>query len=277
MTQHTDEEGANELREEYRSAHYKLLRAFDHMAILEPQIEAWRSGGGYTVVTGRDPETGQKTARFQCSQFPPEWGPIIGDILQGLRNALDNIVFGIASACGPLKDKQAEQIAFPIKGATPLSTSHANQAMRNVPVPVQDVIKGKQPHGTPDYKLSVLWVLHRLANIDKHRSTHVAAVHNRGVQGLPPDGMDYLPTDRIWTSASGVELENGTVVAEYRPLAGAEGPEADVQFKLAPEVIFQEVELVKLPVLSVLHTSGAEVTNICRSIVGAYEGTLPSP
>jgi len=265
------------VREEYQSAHYKLLRAFDHMTVLEPEIETWRNGDGYEVVTDRDAETGQKTARFRCGEFPPMWGPMIGDILQGLRNALDNIVYGIASACGPLTDTEAGQIAFPVMGAQPLSAGAAKVKMRNVPVPVQDVIKAKQPHLEADYKLTVLWVLHRLANIDKHRNVHLVAFHYQGFQSLPPEGMDHMPIQRLLAGARHARLKDGTVVAEYIPLDGADGPEADVKIQLFPEVIFQEAGLIELPVVAVLHNSGRVVTTIMREIAAAYEGTLPSP
>jgi hypothetical protein len=63
---------------------------------------------------------------------------IVGDVLQNLRNALDNLVYGMAEACASkaITEEEAARIAFPIYGPKVLSGARADEMMLYGPASV---------------------------------------------------------------------------------------------------------------------------------------------
>jgi hypothetical protein len=259
-------------REEFKDGQYRLLRALEQKRALESEIENWIDGRHYELVTRRDPESRQRTVHFRFGGFPPEWGPRIGEVLQGLRIALDNIVYGMAAACGPLTQSEAVKIAFPIFGPEPLGPERAQEMMRNVPLPVQDVIRSMQPH-LHGYATQVLWVLDRMADIDKQRAPRLVPIHTTAMQAHPPPGSEALPVKRLYFHMiAGDTFRDLAKLAWYDPVDGVED---DVEIELTLDVAFQERVCLNHRVRGTLDQCGLVATDVVRRIIAAYDAVRP--
>ena len=82
--------------------HYqrRLDRAIHHLESLEAELAAWRKGNPYRTWAERDGNGTKNVLWVKLLKPPPvaEFGLIIGDCLQNLRNALDNLAFELAVA-----------------------------------------------------------------------------------------------------------------------------------------------------------------------------------
>ena len=213
----------NDVPPELASVHYKLLHGNSHLETLDADIAKWLDSShercGYELLTERDDDTGEWIVRFRFGGIPPRWSLAIGDIVQNLRNSLDNLVFGIGQSCAPrpLTEKEAEQFAFPIYGTKALPSDRAKHLMRHVPQTIQDFIKSIQPHvHGSDYHTAVLWIVHRLANIDKHRGIHLAAASSRAIRFLDPpkDMTGFRGWSRFTGGKGAAPLEQNEIIAK---------------------------------------------------------------
>ena len=104
---------------------------------------------------------------------PPleKWGMLYGDAIHNLRAALDNLVWGLATASGTPPSKP-RQVQFPIVEKEVDWVKGSRQIAELLPV-AQHAIENIQPfkrggeHGTPEQ--DPLLLLNWLSNTDKHR------------------------------------------------------------------------------------------------------------
>lgn len=263
------------VRPEFSSAHWKIERARQHLSALKDGITDWGPGNGYEIATKRDPETGEKIASVVYDEggFPVLWSLLIGDFVQTVRNALDNAVFGMASAQGSLTPEQEKKIAFPVYGRSPLPTAKADQMLRNVPSDVRDFIESVQPHREADgpYREHVLWLLNELAIVDKHRAMHLATLQAKAVNATGPPGLGHLGVQWLFSEPPGATLEHRAEVVRYMPLPDVEG---DVQIALTLDVIIKERDPIPPVSVQVLEQLGTYVErNVLWEIASIYEST----
>jgi len=267
-----------QVRPEFSSAHWKIERARQHVRALKDAVNSWGPGDGYEIATERDPETGEKTTRiaYDAEGLPVLWSLIIGDAVQTLRNALDNAVFGMAKAGGPLTEQQEQKIAFPVYGRSPLPPSKADQMMRNVPPAVRDFIASIQPHKEVDgpYREHILWLLNELAIIDKHRTMHLATLQTKAIKATGPPGLGHLGVQWLFAEPPGTTLEHGDEVARYLQLPDVEG---DVQIDLTLDVVIKENGPVPPVSVNVLDQIGTFVErNVIQEMAAIYETAVPA-
>jgi len=261
------------VRPEFKSAYHRAERVSKHLKCLKSQIHPWRRGDGCELITKSKPHSREKTVHITYGDLPPEWSAIIGDIVQGLRNSLDNAVFGMAEAQAgrPLEESEAKRLSFPIYGKEPLSRAEADVKLAFVPRLVREFIEAIQPNinWDPAHHDDFLWVLHELANIDKHRAMHLGMIQVKSVHVRPPEGEQHLNVEQFLMEPPRTVLDDGAELARYIPLESSEG---DLQYDLALDVVFKDPRPVKYrPVVGVLETLNNHVFNIVVEMAARYE------
>ena len=108
---------------------------------------------------------------------PTEWSPLIGECLYNLRSALDHMAWALAGGRG-------DKTAFPIfTDRSNYARITPGQHLRYVRKDAHDFIEGLQPyHHVNGARASMLYLLDRLTNDDKHREllgTEVGVVHTQ--------------------------------------------------------------------------------------------------
>ena len=133
---------------------------------------------------------------------PAEWSPRIGECLYNLRSSLDHMAWALAGGKG-------DKTAFPVftdRGNYARVTP--GQHLRYVRKDAHAFIEGLQPyHHVKGGKASMLYLLDRLTNDDKHREllgTEVGVVHTRfeSPVGKPAQGdqlvFEFHPQDQLF-------------------------------------------------------------------------------
>jgi hypothetical protein len=161
-------------------AYAKLDRADAHIKCLNDAFQGFLKERPYRVVTEVDEETGECVLRGQVLKRPPvlNWGVQIGECVHNLRSALDLLAWQLALLAG---EEPPDNTAFPIfcdrDKYVDLVKESKRSVVRGLPLRAQERIDGFQPciRREPPWA-DPLWIVHRLANDDKHRVLHVGQV-----------------------------------------------------------------------------------------------------
>jgi len=149
----------------------KIERAKKHFGDFEREAEAFRDAYLHVVGTKTNPKTRQAFqyfAKLPVSKF--EVLAIAGDVLHNLRSALDHLAFQLVEVgeCRGIGERRGKRIAFPI-----FDTANDYEALKAGKVKgarkaAIKAIDALQPY--KGGKGEILWRLHELDNIDKHRT-----------------------------------------------------------------------------------------------------------
>lgn len=146
----------------------KIERAGDHMEELQSSIARYVEENRFSVVTVRDPDTGEYVGRIKANapiEPPQRMAALVGDALQNLRCVLDYIVWQLVILGGKTPTIQNQ---FPVTDGPEVFKERANRYLKNVPPKYRTRIEAHQPYqGAPENWW--LWALARLNDIDKHR------------------------------------------------------------------------------------------------------------
>lgn len=264
------------VRPEFRSAFHRIERVANHLKSLKSQIHPWRTGEGCEVIAKGQPTSRERTIHIRYGELPAEWSTIVGDIVQGLRNSLDNAVYGMADgqAGRPLSESEARGLAFPIYGKESLSKAEADIKLVFVPPLVREFIESIQPalSWDPSHHVDLLWVLRELSNVDKHREMHLGVIQVKSVRVRAAEGKRGLDVEQLRVKAPGSVLDNDAELGRYAPL---EGIESNLQFDLALDVVFKDPGPVQhRPVVDVLENLNNRIFNIVVEMAARYERVI---
>jgi len=149
------------------SARAKIYRAKKHIDDLKPELVAFRELDSYRAHFYDDPNTGDRIGELQVvHDLPIRVFAIIGDAVHNLRSVLDHLAGELCVVSGGTIDNNT---AFPIWDPVNVSDVDA-QITRKIPRASAEVILGiktLQPY--KGGKGDILWRLHMLDIIDKHR------------------------------------------------------------------------------------------------------------
>jgi hypothetical protein len=172
----------------------KIDRADKHIRALARMIRRFRQEAyavGGQPAFGVDPDPAHRfdvIVLAEARKEPPSllWGPIIGDIVHGLRSALDQVAWGLSidhqATIGksprsyPIPSKSPwRDISFPICRDGKYWDDVSNRKLWAVDSGVGASLKGFQPFNTGPQapNREPLAVLEELWNIDKHRHLHL--------------------------------------------------------------------------------------------------------
>lgn len=176
----------------------KLTWAERHIDSVEASLTAWRSNG-YRSFEETDSH-GITTIYAQTVRPLSEDVPLlVGDAAQSLLNSLDHLAFAIAGANTPngLTETQERQSQFPIQRRCPRNDQGVitpGIGTTTWPSCAQAVVSVMQPYlGKEGLNTHPLWLLHDLANRDKHRLLTVATFgHSINEMTMGNGYIDYF-------------------------------------------------------------------------------------
>ena len=215
----------------------KLERASHHLNSLDAKVPEWRKRKTHYYDSRFDRESGKQFVYIRFTEpVPAEFRLIIGDCLHNLRSALDNLVYDLVIAYhGDLPPPQfVEYSEFPIFGPKAMSSSARQKRIGGIDPNAQALIEGLQPHNQGDeYASDLLWKLHQLSNMDKHRVPHVTQVAVKTYADSPD--APHLPG--IITINLG-PFEDGAEVASYTPATTTFAEDFDPEAHMDPLLTF---------------------------------------
>jgi len=146
----------------------KVERAKVHLDELNAQVRSFLKSEFYHLVEYDDLERQQYVLRLEVSDPPLYLGSIAGDFISCLRSSLDHLAWQLATLRTP---RPPDNICFPIFGKnSPKTQEGIEKATQGIPGDAIALMESFQPYHHGDkYKLTYLWRLNKLWNIDKHR------------------------------------------------------------------------------------------------------------
>jgi len=145
-------------------ANFKVGRARVHIEELARDIDAYRQTKPYSLKP--DPyeiKSGDAVQITLPETIPPILAVIAGDVLHNLRSALDHLVCKLAIRNG---SSTCTGVSFPFAKNASLFEEEAARKIKPLSLEAQQFIKGLRPYEDGNH---LLWTLHRLNIIDKHR------------------------------------------------------------------------------------------------------------
>jgi hypothetical protein len=195
----------------FDSARRKVARAKEHIATLEGEVSAFFRAKPYSRVAEPDPKQPHlqiHKLRF-TGDLPDQFSTMTSDALHNLRDALDNAGYALAVASGKTSPLNA---AFPFGGSRDDFKKKGLGRCKDIPEAFCRIFEAYGPYkGGNDF----LWVLSKLAVIDKHKLLTVALNSQLGnVNGEGP--IHHIPINPAWDAATR-EIEIFTGIVGHDP------------------------------------------------------------
>jgi hypothetical protein len=158
----------------------KVVRARKHIEELTSALQDFWDKEGNSVRFEDDPKTKERTFYLdRVTDIPPENLVIIGDALHNLRSALDHLAYQLPLAPGKLRGR----IQFPI-----VESANKYKKIRGSVVKFRkDAVKALDALEPYKGGNDLLWSLHSLDIIDKHRLLLTASVTNTARSMTPAE------------------------------------------------------------------------------------------
>lgn len=233
----------------------KLARAGEHLAALHEAAEAFVDEKPYAFRTERDAD-GWDVFFVEIRKEPPlRLSAILGDYLQNLRSALDNLVTQLILLNGkplprttgfPVFDKERSYESVGVKRIKGVRPEHAA------------LIESLQPyHGPHDPRRTAIEIVNTLANVDRHKALHPTFVGP--ARGDMPFTVRREPINthveiegRV--TAASTPLKDGAEVGRMRGRTPPGQPKVQVKADLHIEIAFGDrgLRLYALPAIGLV-------------------------
>lgn len=221
----------------------KFQRAKEHLDALYTEVQAFIERNPYEVVyhfeASATGDVGLHSARIRVRESPPaRWSLLVGDYVHNLRSALDYVIWDISLRRSgdasirtefPIFEKQKE-FAAPGKSPQQWSRFSGIHKLRATDGTIVMMVQAMQPftgrdlHGrTVDPAMHPLWLLHTLANEDKHKTLTLVgtAILQGAVTFYRPDGR-VIEHARARVGSFNGPFEDGAVLGSVEvPLSAA--------------------------------------------------------
>ena len=232
----------------------KLWRAQHHADALQDALDGFLRRNPYEIIVQRYPQLAEYILQAKVREEPPaDWSPIIGDIVNNWRSALDHLAWQLVRLNGNTGDNRTAFPIFdedpftPLKPSDPPAVKKKRKSAhdtfkRNVRgMHINDVafIKKLQPysreHNPDTHPLSAL---SRLSNWDKHREYQLTGQTFQGTAFNVREWRDC----KWWTLYERPvgAFEDGTIVARYAFTRTGPKPKMDVEVKVFFNIAFGE-------------------------------------
>lgn len=260
----------------------KVKRAKEHIADVDAQLRAFYSTEPYKVGATIQPETRRPVYYVTRAHPTPESVPLVaGDAIQNLMSALDYLAYQIICSDTADNPPNPNWIYFPIADDAMKYESKKAGKMRGAAKDSFDVIDGLKPYRGGN---SLLWMLYKLNNVEKHRllltvgsqaaGVHIGQMVSPYLAGVFPaeaialiQNMDtfIVPADKGFPLKEGLELYIGAV---------GEKPNPKQQFRF--QVALNERGIAEgEPLLETLHQLTTLVEGIVAALTPRLRDTTP--
>jgi hypothetical protein len=146
----------------------KLERAKKHIQELDAELGSFFASNPYPISYKRDPETRRLIYYVKNTRaVPPILSAISGDAIQNIRSSLDYLAVGLFRSIPQNDNASPKRIYFPIFDSVRQYKSDGRGAIPHLRRDAAKLIDAVEPYkGGAGH---ILWVLHRLSIVDKHR------------------------------------------------------------------------------------------------------------
>lgn len=226
----------------------KIARAKQHIADVERLCSVFYDSQPHRIFTEHDAQGPGYTIKLRLEKpVPDEIALVVGDAIYQMRSSLDVLACCLATAN---RAKDTKGTYFPFAGSAAEFMLPATQRkIQKLSAAHRQIIHHWKPYQGGN---NVLWILNRLANIDRHNRLVTVGGFGGDIKSLRLTGGQYY----IPASAAGRQSLDEDVVL----VVGKSGnpPEGEVRVSLA--VTFREIELIKgHPVVSVLNKIAGQI------------------
>ena len=143
----------------------KIQRANYHAQELKRAVQFFFDSKPYAVNTGRSEDEKLVYYVSKVDDLSPAMTAVIGDVIQNLRSALDHIAYKLFLQNGGNKN-EAKHVYFPIFENEEKHRSGVAQKTKGISAEAMKIIDSIKPYKEGN---RILWLIHELNNIDKHR------------------------------------------------------------------------------------------------------------
>ena len=258
----------------------KIERSKHHINDLERRLHTFRESRPYRLISEPDADARQQLCKVRVhAAIPPELAVVAGEIVHQLRSSLDHLAWQLWDKNGRVKLRE-DKVYFPVYEADDKYNAERPNKVEGVFAPAAvRILDDLKPYAAGN---DLLWKLHKLNNIDKHRHLSVVACALESV-GLLISGAGFNPPenaarfDMLKPQSAGDELrviEDGAVVCAYgsfTPPGCLPVSNVDMNLQAIFEIVFGEPRVVRgEPVLHLLH----QLTGLTDGIVSLFEPLL---
>jgi hypothetical protein len=216
----------------------RLAWARRHLDALDKSIDQFIEGKPYHMRAEENPEGGHQHYRaiLEVRKEPPvrDWGMMAGDVIHGLRSALDNLAYALqVKHSGPPADPKKVLVQFIICDDAKDWSGQCYKIKAMSP-DVRAEIERLQPYHRADpTKRHILSILRDLSNVDKHRRLLVV------VAVAPNVGFTLFNQITALTGYSG-PLVDGTVIALWKIDGPLPKPEMNMDYTMPLSIEFPD-------------------------------------
>jgi hypothetical protein len=202
-----------------RSAKTKLQRAKRHLAEFEKERDAWTgrwTGRKPYAVVGHRISPTKITLKISVKDaIPDQLSTVLGDAVHNLRSALDHLAWALVEANGNVPDEDTQ---FPISRDLARFEAVIPRRLAGASDKAIEAIKDLKPYKGGNH---VLWAVHELDIIDKHRlivpvaSAHTASEVRFSYHADPAEkNFHWLGPPLKVEHARDVVIEDGQPIAD---------------------------------------------------------------
>ena len=253
----------------FASSRAKIKRAREHLDFLQADFKRFHDSEPYEIRHELHAEAGKKLlVYYPRAALSLDWSVIIGEILFNLRSAFDHVIYSVGGTAKnsefPIFMKRADY--FKLDGGRPAHGSGLGKIRGITRKETLDAIESLQPfyrreeneaRASARGKVFIHGgeVLHKLCNIDKHRTLHLCRrqatkLEMRMVREVAfAGGIIEVPRTAV--------LDDRTVVASWRPRVL--DSEVDVEAKVTFYIALDEGEVAVVV--------GKPVEKVCRNLI----------
>jgi hypothetical protein len=170
----------------------RIERANEQRGNLEVEMRAWAKDGAYKVVSQFDPKTGYTVFYVaELAEISPLTHSLIGEIIHALRTALDHLAYQLLLVSTTPTPADESRIKFPIYDDSKTTETDAFGPIKTLRKEIIEAIRKINPCKSAQ---PLLWILHSLDIVDKHRRIVICHLINHSVYTW--EAMQQLLIDR---------------------------------------------------------------------------------
>ena len=160
-------------------AMHRVKRAKEQRRDIEREMRAWEKTGAYRVCTQPEAQTGRTLFYIaELKSVPPLVLDLTGEVIHSLRTALDHLAYQLLLVSSHTPHDFVDTIEFPIFDDAKKTEAKAFRPIKALREEIKESIRKVNPSksGNP-----LLWILHRLDIVNKHRRIITTVTINREI------------------------------------------------------------------------------------------------